>query len=125
MQPRWGICSYQTKDGNYPVEDYIAEGNDEKKYSILFLVIRSLAINGLDIIDTNMCKALTEDLWELRKDRHRIIFCRDGDLFVLLSGFLKRTKKTPKSELVLADERMKHYFESKEKQQKVLRINLN
>lgn len=125
MRSRWGICSYQSKEGNFPVEDYIAEGNDEKKFALLINVIESLAINGLDLMETSMCKQLTKDLWELRKDRHRIIFCKDGDIFVLLTGFLKRTQKTPKSEIDIAYLRMDHYYTNKQTQQKLMKFYLN
>jgi phage-related protein len=75
----------------------------------LINVIQRLALIGLDILDTHMAKRLEGPLYELRKDRHRILFAPDGVRFVLLSAFLKRTQKTPRAEIELALERFEQY----------------
>jgi phage-related protein len=57
------------------------------------------------------CKPLENGVWELRTDlgnrSARVLFCFHDGALVALSGFIKKTQKTPKSELELAERRMK------------------
>ncbi len=60
----------------------------------------------------------TDDLWEIRVDANKgiyRIFCffDNGDLIILLSGFQKKTKKTPKNEIKRAEKLKKEYYENK------------
>jgi phage-related protein len=59
-----------------------------------------------------LVRSLGNPLWEVRSDiTHgriaRIIFCVVEDQMVLLHGFIKKTQKTPKSDINLAWKRMK------------------
>ncbi|MBK6823789.1 MAG: type II toxin-antitoxin system RelE/ParE family toxin [Saprospiraceae bacterium] len=67
----------------------------------------------------------TDGLWEFRlrfnKNFHRILafWDRDGEvetLIVATHGFLKKTNKTPSSEIKKAENLKKKYFENKKKQ---------
>ncbi|MFA5417217.1 MAG: type II toxin-antitoxin system RelE/ParE family toxin [Bacteroidales bacterium] len=42
-------------------------------------------------------------------------FLDEGKLIVLVNGFIKKTQKTPKSEIELAQKLKKQYFDEKEK----------
>ncbi|MEO1010731.1 MAG: type II toxin-antitoxin system RelE/ParE family toxin [Bacteroidota bacterium] len=60
----------------------------------------------------------TDGLWEIRVSANNgifRIFCffDKGNLVVLLSGFQKKTQKTPKSELKRAERLKKRYYEQK------------
>ncbi len=60
----------------------------------------------------------TDGLWEMRISANNgifRIFCffDKGNLVVLLSGFQKKTQKTPKSELKRAEKLKKEYYENK------------
>ena len=60
----------------------------------------------------------TDGLWEMRISANNgifRIFCffDKGNLVVLLSGFQKKTQKTPKSEIKRAERLKKEYYESK------------
>lgn len=44
-------------------------------------------------------KHLSGDLWELRPNDVRILFAIEGDTIVLLNHFVKKTNKTPSSEI--------------------------
>jgi phage-related protein len=54
---------------------------------------------------------LDGDVWEvrIRLDTRiaRILFALEGNIMVLLHGFIKKQQKTPKPELDLAKERLK------------------
>jgi phage-related protein len=60
----------------------------------------------------------TDGLWEIRVSANNgifRIFCffDKGNLVVLLSGFQKKTQKTPKSEIKRAEKLKKEYYENK------------
>ena len=54
-------------------------------------------------------------LWEVRSKVPngiaRVLFTVDGDIMILLHGFIKKTKKLPKNELKTALARLKEYQE--------------
>ena len=59
-----------------------------------------------------VCRSLGNGLWEVRSDLSsrriaRVIFCIAGERMVLLHAFIKKTQKTPESELKLALKRKK------------------
>ncbi len=58
------------------------------------------------------CRSLGNGLWEVRSDLMdgkigRLIFCMARGRMVLLHGFIKKTQKTPATDLKLALKRMK------------------
>ena len=60
----------------------------------------------------------TDGLWEIRVSANNgifRIFCffDKGNLIVLLSGFQKKTQKTPKSEIKRAEKLKREYYENK------------
>ena len=60
----------------------------------------------------------TDGLWEIRTQVGRNIFrlfcCFDeGNLVILLSGFQKKTQKTPQKEIDIAERLKKEYFDEK------------
>ena len=62
----------------------------------------------------------TDGLWEIRakvgSNIFRVFCCFDqGNLVILLSGFQKKTQKTPKSEIEKAERLKKEYFDGKAK----------
>lgn len=53
---------------------------------------------------------------EVGSDIYRVFsFFDKGQLIILLNGFQKKTQKTPKNELQLAEELKKQYFNEKDK----------
>ncbi len=79
-----------------------------------------LLIKTLRIIPEKYLKHLsnTGGLWEIRvsaKNGIYRIFCffDEGDLVILLSGFQKKTQKTPKNEIKRAKKLKKEYYENK------------
>lgn len=60
----------------------------------------------------------TDGLWEIRtqvgSNIFRVFCCFDeGNLVILLSGFQKKSQKTPKQEIVKAERLKKEYFDGK------------
>ncbi len=100
-------CFFQTADGAEPVRDWLKDMEREGRRVI-----------GADIatvefgwpIGMPTCRALGGGLWEVRSNLSggriaRVIFCVIGERMVLLHGFLKTTRKTPKADLDLARKR--------------------
>ena len=57
-------------------------------------------------------KHLDGDIWELRPIRDRILFAAwDGESFVLLHQFMKKTQKTPREEIQKAKRNLSEYRE--------------
>jgi phage-related protein len=59
-----------------------------------------------------LCRALGDGLWEVRSSLNgnriaRVIFCVAHGHMVLLHGFIKKSQKTPKADLDLAQNRQK------------------
>ena len=62
----------------------------------------------------------TDGLWEIRtqvgRNIYRVFCCFDeGNLVILLSGFQKKTQKTPQKEIYKAERLKKEYFDGKTK----------
>ncbi len=79
-----------------------------------------LLVKTLRIIPEKYLKHLTntDGLWEIRvsaeKGIYRIFcFFDEGNLIILLSGFRKKTQKTPKNEIKRAERLRKEYYENK------------
>ena len=59
-----------------------------------------------------LCRPMGRGLWEVRTELPssriaRVLICPDDGVLVALHGFIKKTQKTPESELALARRRMK------------------
>ncbi|MBU2553177.1 MAG: type II toxin-antitoxin system RelE/ParE family toxin [Bacteroidetes bacterium] len=79
-----------------------------------------LLIRTMRIIPDKFLKRLsnTDGLWEIRvsvgNGVYRILcFFDNGNLIILLSGFQKKTQKTPKNEIKRAERLKKEYYENK------------
>jgi phage-related protein len=81
------------------VEDRKTIGNDLKTAQFGWPI-------GMPLI-----RKLDADLWEVRSRLNnriaRVIFTVEGDKMVLLHGFIKKSQKTPQSDLELAKQRLK------------------
>jgi phage-related protein len=79
-----------------------------------------LLIRTMKIVPEKYLKHLTNTngLWEIRVSAGNGIFrvfCffDEGNLIILLSGFQKKSQKTPRTEIKLAEKLKKEYYENK------------
>lgn len=100
---------YQTPAGGEPVREWLkAMAGDDRK-----LVGKAIAkVEFGWPIGMPYCRALGGGLWEVRCDIEdgrtaRVLFCMTRGGMVLLHGFIKKTQKTPQSDLGLGKRRMK------------------
>lgn len=75
---------------------------------VWFLISVVVSVNIL--LTIMQVKHIDGELWELRPMNDRIFFFSvDGDTFILLHCFKKKTQKTPRKELEQAKQNMKDY----------------
>jgi phage-related protein len=111
------INFYKDKDGREPLKEYLTElANKNDKNSRINLnkirdYVKSLSLYGKALGEPYI-KHLDGEIWELRPLRNRILFFGyDGERFVLLSHFIKKTQKTPQREIEKAKRLMNDYIE--------------
>ena len=103
------VVFYRTVAGSQPVRDWILSLHQEDRRTVGY-DLRLVEIGWP--IGMPLCRPLGEGLWEVRCSLSgdqiaRIMFCvADGEM-VLLHAFIKKTQKTPESELRLAKKRKK------------------
>jgi len=116
------IIFYQDKDGNAPISQYIEmlagkrDKNSRIKFNKIQEYIQTLSIYGTQVGEPYI-KHLDGEIWELRPIRGRVLFAAwNGNSFILLHHFIKKTQKTPPQEIEKAKrelgefrERMKNY----------------
>jgi phage-related protein len=110
---KWEIEFYQDSQGNIPVQDFIYKQSAKVKAKILKYT-DLLQEFGLSLGQPYIEKLTGSDVWELRirhgSNRYRILyFASSGHKFILLHAFLKKTAKTPKNEIEIAQSRIIDY----------------
>ena len=102
---------FRMASGREPVRDWLME-----------LALEDRKTVGTDIKDVEfrwpigkpLAAPLGRGLWEVRSDIRdgiaRVIFYVPGNQMILLHGFVKKTKKTPKPDLDLAFKRKKEHM---------------
>lgn len=113
------IVFYKSQSGNEPVkeslEELIRRGKSDKDSRIRIEKIQDyikvLQEKGM-VLGEPYVKYMGGDIWELRPLRERIFFfIWRGKIMVLLHHYYKRSRKTPRRELVTAQKRMKDFRE--------------
>jgi len=109
---------YRTQSGECPVEDFldILDGKQVQKVAWVMQVVEEL-----EQVPTTYLKKLvnTKDIWEIRIQMGNNIFrflgfFNQGNFIVLTNCFQKKTQKTPKSEILLSEQRKQDYLERKD-----------
>lgn len=105
---RLRVVFYKTETGKEPVRDWLKSLLREEK-KIIGQDIKTIQFGWP--LGMPLARKLDKDLWEARSHLpHRIarvIFTVRGEVMVLLHGFIKKSQKTPASDLALAKKRLK------------------
>jgi phage-related protein len=109
MVDRILLVFFRTSTGNEPVREWLKELPADDRREI-----------GKDIervqyrwpVGMPLARPLSKGLWEVRTNlagnrTARTLFCFHDDELVVVHGFIKKSRKTPKAELDLALARMK------------------
>ncbi len=108
---------YRTARGTCPVEEFLDALPDKQAQKVAW-VLR--LVERLDRVPEQYLKRLvgTNGIWEIRVqsggNSYRFLGFFDGAvLLILTSAFLKKTQKTPRHELELAEKRRQDYMQRK------------
>jgi phage-related protein len=116
---QWKIEFYQSPNGNPVVSDWFLD--QETKVKARFAQIFDLLQDkGTSVGMPYVRPIVNTKLYEIRVEQstniYRIFyFAYTGKQFILLHGFQKKTQKTPKKEIELAEKRRKEFL-AQEKQ---------
>lgn len=113
------VLFFKRADGGSPVEEFIDKLTDKEAQKVAWVL---KLIEDLDIIPAQYWKKLanTDGIWEARiqfgGNIFRLLgFESKGKFVVLTNGFTKKTQKTPKREIELAEQRKRIYLEEETK----------
>jgi len=108
IRRRWR--DYRTASGGRPVRDFIDTLSDDEAAEVV-AAMREVAQLGMQA-----ARHLRGDIYEVRADAEtrslRVLFAsegRRGQVLLSLSGFVKKTQRTPASELTTAERRLKDW----------------
>ena len=116
------LVFYENKRGESEVLEYLENlyqsMESDKDSRILYCKIQAY-FNMLEQNGTRLSKKITKHLggsiWELRPLKKRIFYAYyKYNKFVVLNYFIKKTRKTPKSELERAKRNLKDFWERNE-----------
>jgi phage-related protein len=106
--PRLSVRFFRESTGTEPVREWLTRLPADEKREI-GTDIKTVQFGwpiGMPLIDH-----IEGDLWEVRTRLStriaRVLFVLEGSSMVLLHGFIKKERKTPKSDLELARQRLK------------------
>ncbi|HUV72360.1 MAG TPA: type II toxin-antitoxin system RelE/ParE family toxin [Clostridia bacterium] len=99
------IFYYTTPSGQNPIDKFLNSLSGKQQAKIL-RIFETIKESGLQSILPHVRKLTGTPLWEIRilgKDNLRIIYVVPYlDTVLLLHGFIKKTRKTPKKEIETA-----------------------
>ncbi len=109
----WIIDYYKDAKGNEPVKEFINSLSLSAKVKVMRL-IEFLAERGV-LLKEPYTKQVKGKIRELRvRDTQGAIrvlyFAYTGKRFILLHGFIKKTDKTPASDILIAEKRLNNYL---------------
>lgn len=101
---------WRTASGGEPVREWLKTECSAEDRKTIGEDIRYVQVRWP--VSRPTCGALGGGLYEVRSNLRdgriaRVVFCFHDDGIVLLHGFIKKTRKTPHSDLALASDRMR------------------
>lgn len=112
------VKKYETSSGKCPFDEFIKgilNNNKTKSVAKIFHFCNMLSEYGFEINERFNPRATKlidnkNRIYELRPDSNRILYFFDDDgRYILLHGFIKKTNKTPKTEIEKAIKEKKDY----------------
>lgn len=105
------VVFYRTAAGSEVVRDWLRGLDEEDRNAIGMDLMR---VQFRWPVGMPLCRPMGEGLWEVRTSLSRnriarVLFCLHEEKILALSGFIKKTQKTPPAELTLARKRMKEF----------------
>lgn len=108
----WRVVYFREASGRSPIETFIDDLATEDQIEAM-VGIDMLRSHGISL-GRPWVAPLGKGLWELRIRSRRqlriLYFLHTEKTFVLLHGFVKKTREVPQSEIQIAAQRMKQYL---------------
>lgn len=111
------IKFYKTESGKIPVREFLDSLSSKHAQKVVWVLE---LVERLDQVPVQYFKKLksSDNIWEVRarigSHSFRILGFVDGEEFIILTnGFSKKTQKTPKQEIKLAEQRKADYLSRK------------
>jgi len=108
------IVFYRTESGDCPVEEFLDTLSAKQAQKVTWVME---LIEDLEVVPVKFFKKMTgtDDVWEIRvqsgSNIFRILgFVDKNNLVVLNHAFQKKTQKTPKKEIAIAEARKKDHL---------------
>lgn len=106
IPPKLNVSFFRTDAGNEPVREWLTDlpRDDRKAVGSDIKTVQFGWPIGMPVV-----RKMDSDLWEVRTDLKdtiaRVLFTVMGSTMVLLHGFIKKSAKTPASDLATARQR--------------------
>ena len=117
----YDVVFYRDIQGREPTLEYIQElgSRIDKNSRVNFQKIRDY-VKYLQTVGVQakepFAKRLDGEIWEIRPIRNRLLYAAlDGNCFIILHHFIKKTQKTPKREIDQAKRNLSDYRERSKK----------
>lgn len=105
---------YATESGDSPIEEFLDSLTGKQAQKVVWVL---QLVEGLESVPRQYLKKMvgTDDIWEVRvqvgNNIFRLLGFFDGNqLMILTNGFAKKTQKTPRREIALAEQRKNDYL---------------
>lgn len=113
---------YENSHGEEPVKDFLMELQHKRDTDKSARILVDKILTYIRVLQEYGTRAgmpymrhLDGDIWELRPQPERVLFFScDGNKFILLHHFRKKTQKTPKKEIDCAKRRAQDYKNRKD-----------
>jgi len=113
------IFFYKTELGRCPVEEFLISLPAKERQKVAYVL---KIVKEFDSVPVQYFKKLidTDEIWEVRigfsGNIYRLLcFFVEKDRLILTNGFRKKAQKTPKKEILLAEQRKRDYLNRKER----------
>jgi phage-related protein len=108
------INFYKTQTGKIPAKDFLDSLSSKHAQKVIWVLELVESLNQVPVQYFKKLKS-TDDLWEIRarvgSNSFRLLGFIDNEEFVVLTnGFSKKSQKTPKKEIDLAEQRKADYL---------------
>jgi phage-related protein len=105
---------YATETGDSPIEEFLDSLTGKQAQKVVWVL---QLVEDLERVPRQYLKKMvgTDDIWEVRvqvgNNIFRLLGFFDSDqLMILTNGFAKKTQKTPRREIALAQQRKNDYL---------------
>jgi phage-related protein len=111
------INFYRSESGKSPVEEFLDDLSSKQAKKVIWVL--NIVEEHINVPSKYFKKMVnTDNLWEVRinlgSNIFRILCFFDGsEIIILAHAFQKKTQKTPRQAIKIAEKRMKDYFKRK------------